>query len=103
MQFLVRNRVKGLKMKRWSQKSCFFVVVCVLFFFFFLCLFRAAPMAYGGSRARGLIGATAASLCQSHSHSRSKPRLRPTPQLTAIPDPYPIERGQGLKPQPHGS
>ena len=30
------------------------------FFFFFL--FRAAPVAYGGSQARGLIGATAAGL-----------------------------------------
>ena len=31
-------------------------------FFFFFCLFRAAPAAYGGSQARGRIGATAASL-----------------------------------------
>ena len=28
------------------------------FFFFFFLLFRAAPEAYGGSQARGLIGAT---------------------------------------------
>ena len=27
------------------------------FFFFFFCLFRAIPMTYGGSQARGLIGA----------------------------------------------
>ena len=33
----------------------------VLFFFFF-CLNRAAPKAYGGSQARGLIGAVAAGL-----------------------------------------
>jgi len=38
------------------------------FFFFFFCLFRAAPMAYGGSQARGLIGAVATSLRHSHSH-----------------------------------
>ena len=31
-------------------------------FFFFFCLFRAAPAAYGGSQARGQIGAVAASL-----------------------------------------
>ena len=29
------------------------------FFFFFFCLFRATPTAYGGSQARGLIGAPA--------------------------------------------
>ena len=57
------------------------------FFFFFFCLFRAALAAYGGSQARGLIGAGAAGLRQSHSNARSKPRLRPTPQLMATLDP----------------
>ena len=33
-----------------------------IIFFFFFCLFRAAPMAYRGSQARGQIGAVAASL-----------------------------------------
>ena len=33
------------------------------------------------------IGAVAASLHPSHSHTRSEPRLRPTPQLMAMPDP----------------
>ena len=36
----------------------------------FFCLFaisRAAPAAYGGSQARGRMGAVAASLCQRHS------------------------------------
>ena len=46
----------------------------------------AAPAAYGGSQARGPIGAVAASLRQSHSNAGSEPRLRPTPQLTATPD-----------------
>ena len=32
-------------------------------FFFFFCLFRAAPVAYGGSQGRGLIGTVAAGLC----------------------------------------
>ena len=54
---------------------------------FFFLLFRAAPVAYGGSQARGPIGATAAGLCQSHSHMGPEPHLRPTPQLTATPDP----------------
>ena len=32
----------------------------------------------------------------------SEPRLPPIPQLTATPDPWPTERGQGSNPQPHG-
>ena len=58
------------------------------FFFFFwsFCLSRAAPAAYGGSQARGPIGAVAAGLHQSHSHARSEAHLRPTPQVTAMPD-----------------
>ena len=51
-------------------------------------------MAYGGSQARGRIGAVAAGLHHSHSNARSGPRLRPTPQLTATPDPRPTGRGQ---------
>ena len=73
------------------------------FFFFVFCLFRAAPVAYGGSQARGLIRAVAAGLCQRHSNSGSEPSLQPTPQLMATPDPYPTEQGQGWIPQSHGS
>ena len=54
-------------------------------FFFFL--FRAAPAAYGGSQAGGLIGATAAGLHHSHNNLGSETQLRPTPQLRATPDP----------------
>ena len=60
-----------------------FLLSLSLFFFFP----RAASMAYGGSQARGSIRAIAAGLRQSHSNTRSKPCLRPTPQLTATPDP----------------
>ena len=60
-------------------------------FFFFFCPFFAiswaAPSAYGGSHARGQIRAIATGLHQSHSNEGSEPRLRPTPQLTATPDP----------------
>ena len=69
-------------------------------FFVCVCLFRAAPMAYGGSQARGLIRATVAGLHQSPSNTRSEPRQQPTPQLTAMPDPQPTEQGQGSNPQP---
>ena len=87
----------SLDVEFWVGKLFSFV------FYFIFCLFRAPPAAYGGSQARGPIGATAASLCQSHSNARSKPRLRPTPQLTATPDPSPTEWGQGSILPPHGS
>ena len=51
---------------------------------FLSCLFRAAPVAYGSSRARGQMRAVAASLYNSHSHV---PHLQPTPQLMETPDP----------------
>jgi len=62
------------------------------FIFFFFCLFFfaiswAVPASYGGSQARGQIGAVGTSLRQSHSNAGSEPRLQPTPQLTATPDP----------------
>ena len=60
-------------------------------------------MAYRGSLARGPVGAAAAGLHHSHSDARSEPHLRPTPQITAIPNPQPTELGQGSNPQPHGS
>ena len=59
----------------------------LLCFVLFFLLFRAAPVAYGGSQARGSIGATVASIRHSHSNIRSKPHLWRTPQLTAMPDP----------------
>ena len=79
---------------------CYFVIYLLILFLFFLFLFyflpfflvflffsRALPAAYGGSQARGLMGAVAASLHHSHSNARSEPRLQPTPQLTAMLDP----------------
>ena len=47
-----------------------FLSVCVCFSLF--CLFRAVLAAYGGSQARGLIGAVAASLHQSYSNARAQ-------------------------------
>ena len=46
-----------------------------LFFFFFFAISWAVPTAYGGSQARGQIGATGASLHNSHSNGGSKPHL----------------------------
>ena len=65
-----------------------YIIVCV-FIYLFICLFAiswAAPVAYGGSQARGPVRAVATGLRQSHSNAGSEPRLQPTPQLTATPD-----------------
>ena len=78
----------------------------ITLFFLFFCLFAiswAAPAAHGGSQARGPIRAVAAGLRQSLSNTGSKPHLRLTPQLPAMPDPQPTEQGQGWNPQTHGS
>ena len=55
--------------------------------FVFLPFLELHPWHYGGSQARGPIGAVAASLHQSHSNSGSEPHLQPTPQLMATLDP----------------
>ena len=73
------------------------------FFFGFFVFSRAEPVTYGGSQARGLVGAVAAGLHHSHSNARSELHLQPTPQLRTTLDPQPTEQGQGLNRQPHGS
>ena len=55
--------------------------------FFLIFFFRASLVAYGGSQARGPIGAIAAGLRHSHSHVGSEPHLQTTPQLMTMPDP----------------
>ena len=57
------------------------------FFFFFSFLFRAGPLAYGGSQARGWSRAVAAGSHHSHSNARYGLCLGPIPQLMATPDP----------------
>ena len=49
-----------------------------LFIYLFILLFRATPMAYRSSQARGWIRALATGLCHSHSNAGSKLRLWPT-------------------------
>ena len=67
-----------------------FIEIKKFFFYLEVCccclLYMATPTAYGGSQARGRIRAVAIGLRQSHSNVGSKPRLQPTPQLTATPD-----------------
>ena len=59
-------------------------LICKTFFFFFFGFFRVELVAYGSSQARGQIRAAAASLCHSHSNSRSQPHLQSTPKLMAM-------------------
>ena len=47
----------------------------VFLFCFVFCLFRPMPSAYGGSQARGPIGAVATGLAHSHSNVGPKPCL----------------------------
>ena len=84
---------------RGKQCSGFYLFIYLFIYFFH---FSARPAAYGGSQARGWIRAAAAGLPHSHSNVGSKPHLWPTPQLKAMPDPEPTERGQGSNLHPHG-
>ena len=69
---------------KWKTSNIMGVSTYISNHFFF---FKATPAAYGSSRARGEIGATAAGLRHSQSNTRSEPHLRPTPQLTETLDP----------------
>jgi len=81
------SKVGITSFKNKHNAGCVCVLISIYSYFFIFCLFRAALVEYGSSQARGQIAAVAASLRQSHSNAGSKPRLRPTPQLTAMPDP----------------
>ena len=59
----------------------------IFFSFFFLFFLRTAPVAFGGSQARGRIRAAVAGLHHRHSNARSEMLLQSTPQLTATLDP----------------
>lgn len=56
---------------------------------FFFIPFRVTPTAYGSSRARGHIGASAEvyTTDADPSNAKSKPHLRPMPLLSAMLDP----------------
>ena len=54
--------------------------------------------AYGSSWARGWIRAVAAGLPHNHSNTRSELHLRPTLQLTAMPDPLTHRARPGMEP-----
>ena len=62
-------------------------LLLIFHFFLYFSLFRATPVAYGGSQDKGPIRAVASTLCQGHSNVGSEPRLQPTPHLTAMLNP----------------
>ena len=78
-------RINGPSDTKPQMKQGF--VFCFLFFLGLFAFSRATPMAYGGSQARGPIGATAAGLHQNHSNAGSEPHLQPTLLLLAMMDP----------------
>ena len=80
-------RVSHLVFCPSKSAFCLFVFGFLFFilFFYLFAFSRAALSAYGDSQARGRIEAIAAGLHQSHSNLGSRPHLRPTPQLTAVP------------------
>ena len=67
------------------------LLLLFIFFLFSFGLFAFSPYAfasaYGSFQARGLIGAEATGLRQSHSNMGSEPCLQPTSQFMATPDP----------------
>jgi len=75
---VVTQQLRSLGQKKQQQQRFFkrMKKTCIYFFFLGLLVglfvFRVAPAGYGGSQARGLIRAVAASLCHSHSNARSK-------------------------------
>ena len=67
----IQNKIIAYHIGNAEQFSVFFL--------------RATGVTFGSSQARGQIQDTAANLC--HSNTRSKPCLRPTPQLMGTLDP----------------
>ena len=71
--------VFAIKNQDWNKHTFFFFSFVLSFLFCLFAFSRAAAMAYGGSQARGLIGAVATGLHHSHSNAGSEPHLQPTP------------------------
>ena len=72
--FLLLSSHKVVKIKCVFQLNLYCLYNYKTFFFVF-CLFRAAPIACGGSQVGGQSRAAAAGLHHSHSNSGSKPNL----------------------------
>ena len=73
--YLTRELPWARKQNNRSDKSQMDTLIYFYLFIIFFCLFRATPMPYEGSQARGLIGAVVTGLRQSHSNAGSEPHL----------------------------
>ena len=62
-----------IELEQKKKKIYIYIYIIYLFIYLFILLFSTLLVAYGGSQARGQIGATAASL--HHSNAGFKPRL----------------------------
>ena len=84
--FIMLRYVRSISIlvRVFIMNECWILSNAFFFFFFF---FRAAPVAHGGSQARGGIRATAAGHSHNHSNTGSEQSLQPTPQLMTMPDP----------------
>ena len=71
-----------------------FFIYFFLIFFVFCLFFRATPASYGGSQAKGRIGAVATGVYHNHSNAESEACIRPTPQLMTMPDSYPLSKAR---------
>ena len=80
--FIVINVNFEFVIKNYPWKN-----LLIFLFLFVFCLFRAVPVAYGGSQARGQIGAVAPGLHHSHGNTASELQLQPTQQLAVMRDP----------------
>ena len=69
---LLLRKFVSLKFGEKKILSSAIFVVTLTFILFYFCFFRATPVAYGSSQARGLIRAIAAGLHYSHSNARSE-------------------------------
>ena len=70
-----------------QKKNIAYPFYLFIYLFIYFAISWVAPVSYEVSQARGRIGAVAMGLRQSHSNAGSEPRLHPTPQLKATPDP----------------
>ena len=64
---LISQASSSLCSRSFTPTSQYVYLFIFFVFFFFFNLFRTAPLAYGGSQAKGLTGPVAAGLCHCHS------------------------------------
>ena len=81
-----------------NRSECLIGIEFQICLFFFFAISWTAPTAYGGSQARGRIGAAATDLRQSHSNAGSEPCLQPTPHGNTGYSPHCVRAGPGPSP-----